>query len=169
MEKCYYCNKPAESKEHFYTHTMYQVISINKFITGYKFNYRDILVPRCESCYKRHTKFNLTFFLPAFIILLCVVFYLFYTNPKNENTELWKWVVIFIISSIISSFIAAIFSNFMEYLFFERIYKTRKQEDIKEFEPIKKLLLLNWQFHKKDPAVASIEHIAKDSPFYKSK
>jgi predicted membrane protein len=79
------------------------------------------------------------------------------------------WVGIFVISCIISSFIAAIFSKLMEFLFFERIFKIRKEDDIKEFESIKKLLLLNWQFYKKDPSVASIEHIAKDSPYYKDK
>jgi hypothetical protein len=77
MKKCYYCGKTAETEEYFYSHTMYQVISINNFIAGYKYNSRDILVPRCKSCYRKHTKFNVTFFLPAFIITLSIVFYLF--------------------------------------------------------------------------------------------
>jgi hypothetical protein len=64
-------------------------------------------------------------------------------------------------------FIAGLISKLLEYLFFERIYRIPKEDDIKKFGPIKELLLLNWQFHKKDPSVASIEHIAKDSPYYK--
>jgi hypothetical protein len=65
MEKCYYCNKPAENKKYFFSHTMYQVISINKFIAGYKYNSKEILVPRCKSCCKKTHKFlfNILLFL----------------------------------------------------------------------------------------------------------
>lgn len=167
MNKCFYCDRVVEDKKYFHEHEMYQIISINKLMPGYKYNTRNISIPRCKSCYSKHTSFWLTFFLPLFIMTLSVVFYLFYTNPNNDKSELWEWVGIFFICCIISSFIAGLIAKFLEFLFFKKIYNIPKEEDIREYGPIKELLLRNWQFHKKDPSVASIEHIAKDSPNYK--
>lgn len=167
MENCFYCNKLAKNKQHFYSHTMYQIISINKFIAGYKYNSKEVLVPRCKSCYKKHLNFFLTFAIPTFIITLAIMIYLFYSNPNNEYNELSDWLKTIFICSIISVFAAGFITKLLEYLFFERIYRIPKEDDIKQFGPIKELISLNWQFHKKDPSVAEEEHIAKDSPYYK--
>ncbi len=167
MENCFYCNKTAKNKKHFYSHTMYQVISINKFIPGYKYNSKEVSVPRCKSCYKKHTNFFLTFAIPTFIITLAVIIYLFYSNPNNEFNELSDWLETIFLSSLISVFVAGFISKLLEYLFFEKIYRIPKEDDIKKFGPIKELISLNWQFHKKDPSVAEEKHIAKDSPYYK--
>jgi hypothetical protein len=156
---CHYCGKSSEGEKNFHKHTIYQIISVNKFPIGYKYNSKDIDVPRCRSCYFKHEKYTSYVTLPLFIIStigLSLVAYFFGNG--------WRWWSAILFGGFLSFFVASIISSIIEYFIYTKIFKIPRAEKIKNFKPIKELLDLNWQLNKKDPAVAVDTDIALDSP-----
>jgi len=166
MENCFYCGTITDNVDYFYTHRLYQIIKINKFPVGYKYNHKDILIPRCKICCVKHEKFDTSIFIPVFLVGFITFIILFYFNHNSSKYEWWYWLFYIFLAFSFSSLIATIFVRIFESLLFKKIFSIPKEDDIKEFGAVKKLLSLNWQFYKRDPSAVSNEDIAKDSPYY---
>ena len=160
---CFYCGNEANEKKDYYVHTMYQVLSVKGFPIGYKYNSRDIYIPRCKTCRKKHDKFVLYVGIPIFFIIFVLLFLWFFFRVEG-----WKWWSAILISGFISFIITGVLEQILDSLFFSLIFKIPKDDSIENYPSIKTLIELGWKTSKPDPALVTKDDIAKDSPYYKN-
>ncbi len=147
--KCHYCNVDAPDRKVYYTHTMYYIVSRTTLTVGYKYQTRDISVPRCKSCEEKHRKyFNRTFFPMLILFALGFFLLLFYLG---KDWELWLAMVCGIIFSVMAS---SLLYNLFGGLIFHLIYRIPPEQEIEEYPTVKTLLDLGWKLDKPDPANA---------------
>jgi Na+/proline symporter len=145
MDMCHYCGSYTSNKnEQYHKKTLYGITK-SHFIRGMGYSYieKNVTIFRCESCYNKHG--NHTLFIDLPIIILAYTFFFWFFHFKYDNYV-----------NIVSVFITFIPTAFVWWILSGIVYpivalspKTGKFEnDIEDFEEIKKLLEQGWLMSK---------------------
>lgn len=144
METCHYCGSYTGDKKIYYKHTLYKKTST--IIPGASYNYTktEVLVPRCQSCYDKHSKKFLYVELPIFIISFTGILYFFYN--LNHGFK----ILLLVPSTILSLIITYILGKIFDGLFTELIFKVKVEDDIRKNKNIREYLRKGWKMNKSD-------------------
>jgi hypothetical protein len=161
-EKCYYCEKNNPSEEHPYTHTMYEIIK-SAPIPGMGFSYRKhkVIIPRCKICAKEHSSGYFKIFTPILLITILLIGYYQYTS----NYEL-IFKIIYLVAFTL--FFNLIYEWIYDNLIHNKLYKSKAESNIEDYDIIKEKLNLGWRLSK--PAKGELiqnEDLSDTSPFKK--
>ena len=146
MDKCHYCGSyTTNSKNNYYTHTMYGVIR-SHLIRGMGYTYieKKVEIPRCETCSKKHGNQFLMIELPLFTVGFTIFIWVFTYKVSNGDFSL-----ITVIPSIVAGIvIAGALSPVIRHLMSISNKTGKFEREIKDNEEVKKLMGLGWKLDK---------------------
>lgn len=159
MDKCHYCDKYTSEKQKYYEHTMYEILNTS-LIPGANYTYREkkISIPRCSSCYSKHS--NKSIYVDLSIFLLSMIgMYIFFEHMIG-------FTFILLIPSILVSMVSTyILSSAFDLFFTDKYFKVKAETDIEEYIEIRTLLNLGWKMNKKSSLNITEKDISKTSPY----
>jgi len=166
-EKCYYCKKYEADKDSHYTKTMYKLTGVSELIIARstRFLKKDIEIPRCNHCHRKHDNFYIYVFIPFFI-----AFVIFISRYLYYNGGGWDWTFAIIVSIIFSFFCAAFITFIINLLFFKLICGIRLDDDVDNHPSVANLVENGWLTSKPNPHNVSTKDISNQisqKDFYK--
>jgi hypothetical protein len=146
MDKCHYCGSFTTNKNNnYYTKTLYGVTK-SHLIRGMGYSYieKKVTIYRCENCYDKHGKHFLLTDLPTIIISYAIFFWVFNYKYGSGNINVMSVLLPLIPMMLVWWIVTPILRYFLSL-----VSKTGKFEnDIEDFEEVKKLLELGWLMNK---------------------
>lgn len=146
--KCHYCGRVAKDKKDYYSHTMYFVGST--FGIGYKYQSRDVYIPRCKRCKQIHEKFSTRVSIPMYFVFAAGLTLILYYKTKIVV----GWIPAIVVGVLFAIPITKFFDFILSWSIMPKLYKIKPVDDIEDFRTIKSLLELGWKMNKPDPTVA---------------
>lgn len=145
---CYYCGEnPAPDKYYYYKHTLYYIHKRTVW-PGYKYSEKNVLVPRCKTCFDKSLKFGCTWFLISYAISFGGVwFWIYSTDGEKFSWSLGTTLGI----TVISLFAAGFLYMFIESIFSKKTIGIPPESEIGEYPPVRKLLDEGWLLERPDP------------------
>lgn len=158
-DKCFYCKTNEADKESFYTKEMYKLTGVSEFIIGRSSSFykKEVKIPRCSSCSKKHSDSFIYLFIPFFIAFVIVISRGLYYNGGG-----WDWTWAIIVSIIISLFCAALITFIINLLFFKVIFGIHIEEDVDNHPTVAHLVENGWLTSRPNPHNVSKNHIPSD-------
>lgn len=129
---------------------MYFVHEKMKLWLGYRYTTKEIIIPRCEKCYKKHKRYSYPF---VFAMLLGFIGWFLYNKNSEPKITFWEnlWT-----SFWLNLFVIILPLSFIANIFCKKIIKIPSEEDFDDYPLAQELLQKGWLKSKPDPANAKI-------------
>ena len=136
---CYYCGQEIADSESAYKQEIYKETARYSTFNGRRVEFRqaEVSVPRCKQCKEIHGSSKAWWYwlFPIAGVILLIL------------TTDWHWFSCLLVGGIIGLIISTIIGSFNDSIKAKNA-NIKKEEDIRNFEPVKKLLNDGWTFSK---------------------
>lgn len=158
-DKCFYCKKNDADKESFYVKEMYKLTGVSEFIIGRSASFlkKEVKIPRCSSCSKKHSDGFIYLFIPFFIAFVILISRALYYNVGG-----WVWTWAIIVSIFFSFFCASLITFLINLLFFKLIFGIRTEDNIDNHPTVIHLVENGWLTSRPNPNNVSKNDIPND-------
>ena len=156
IKNCHYCKKDIVGENKNFTQTLYGITKTNIIpASGYSYDKKEIIVPRCKKCFTAHQNiFNFTY-IPIFAIsFLSISLYLDSLMGYNFG--------FFLLSVFLALVVTTPTYNLLISFLTEKYFKTKCIDEFETYPEIIKLTALGWTLEKPEAINVSRRDVIKD-------